>query len=156
MNRMLALASLALLSAAVVAGCGGPSKEEYAQQANGICAQIQKDLQAVSQSGQTNDPKEINRRTDKAVDAFSTGVNKIKGLEKPGGDAGEQAEQFTNAFSKFLEEDYRPGVERLQKAVSSRDRQQIRTAALQLRNINTQDVNRLAGQLGVTECASGA
>jgi hypothetical protein len=150
------MASLALLSAAVVAGCGGPSKEEYAQQANGICAQIQKDLQSVSQGGQTNNPKEINQRTDQAVDAFSKGVNKIKGLDKPGGEAGEQAEKFTNAFSKFLEEDYRPGVEKLQKAVSSRDRQQIRTAALQLRNINTQDVNRLAGQLGVTECASGA
>ncbi len=156
MNRSRALACLALLCAAVVAGCGGPSKEEYAEQANGICSQIQKDLQAVSQGGQTNDPKEINQRTDQAVDAFSTGVNKIKGLDKPSGDAGEQAEQFEQAFEKFLEEDYQPGVEKLQKAVTSRDREQIRTAALELRNINTQDVNRLAGDLGVTECASGA
>jgi hypothetical protein len=156
MNRTSALACLAVLSAAVVAGCGGPSKEEYAQQANGICSQIQKDLQQVSQSGQTNDPKEINQRTDQAVDAFSKGVDRLKGLEKPSGDAGEQAEQFEQAFANFLENDYQPGVEKLQKAVSSRDRQQIRTAALQLRNINTQEVNQLAGKLGVTECASGA
>lgn len=156
MNRTLALACVSVLSAAVVAGCGGPSKEEYAQQANGICSQIQKDLQQVSQSGQTNDPKEINERTDQAVQAFSKGVDRIKDLEKPSGDAGEQAEQFEKAFQNFLENDYEPGVEKLQKAVSSRDRQQIRTAALQLRNINTQEVNRLAGQLGVTECASGA
>ena len=156
MNRSFALVCLVVLSAAVVAGCGGPSKEEYAQQANGICSQIQKDLQAVSQGGQTNDPEEINKRTDQAVDAFSKGVNKIQGLEKPSGDAGKQAEQFTAAFEKFLEQDYKPGVEKLQEAVSSRDREKIRTAALNLRSINTQDVNRLAGQLGVTECASGA
>jgi len=155
MTRRTTLACLAVVCAAVVAGCGGPSKEDYAQQANGICSQIQKDLQAVSQSGQTNDPKEINSRTDQAVKAFSTGVDRIKGLDKPDGDAGEQAEQFTAAFEKFLEQDYRPGVEKLQKAVNSRDREQIRNAALSLRNINTQDVNRLAGQLGVTECASG-
>ena len=91
MNRTLALACTSVLSAAVVAGCGGPSKEEYAQQANGICSQIQKDLQQVSQSGQTNDPKEINERTDQAVDAFSKGVNRIKDLDKPSGDAGKQA-----------------------------------------------------------------
>jgi hypothetical protein len=156
MNRSFALVCLVVLSAAVVAGCGGPSKEEYAQQANGICSQIQKDLQAVSQGGQTNDPEEINKRTDQAVDAFSKGVNKIQGLEKPSGDAGKQAEQFEQAFQDFLKNDYQPGVEKLQKAVSSKDRQQIRSAALQLRNINTQDVNRLATQLGVTECASGA
>lgn len=156
MNPRLSLTVLAVLCAAVVAGCGGPSKEEYASEANGICAQIQKDLQQVSQGGQTNDPKEINQRTDQAVQAFTTGVNKINDLETPGGEAGEQAEQFSAAFEKFLKEDYQPGVEKLQEAVSSRDRQKIRTAALQLRNINTQDVNRLAGQLGVTECASGA
>ena len=83
-------------------------------------------------------------------------MNKINDLEKPSGDAGKQAEQFSAAFEKFLKEDYQPGVEKLQEAVASRDRQKIRTAALELRNINTQDVNRLAGQLGVTECASGA
>ena len=156
MNRTFALACLAVLSAAVVAGCGGPSKEEYAQQANGICSEIQKDLQQVSQGGQTNDPKEINERTDQAVEAFSKGVNRLKGLEKPGGDEGEQAEEFEQAFEDFLKNDYEPGVEKLQQAVSSRDRQQIRTAAEQLRSINTQEVNKLAGQLGVTECASGA
>ena len=156
MNPRLSLTVLAVLCAAVVAGCGGPSKEEYASEANKICAQIQKDLQQVSQGGQTNDPKEINQRTDQAVQAFSTGVNKINDLDTPSGEAGEQAEQFSAAFEKFLKEDYQPGVEKLQKAVSSRDREQIRAAALELRSINTQDVNRLAGELGVTECASGA
>jgi hypothetical protein len=156
MTRRTTLACLAVLCAAIVAGCGGPSKEEYASKANGICSQIQKDLQSVSQGGQTNDPKEINRRTDQAVQAFSTGVDKIKALDKPAGDAGKQAEQFSAAFQKFLDEDYKPGVDKLQQAVSSRDRQKIRTAALNLRSIDTQNVNRLAGQLGVTECASGA
>lgn len=156
MTRRPALAVTAVLCAAVVAGCGEPSKEEYATKANAICSDIQKDLSQVSQGGQTNDPGEINKRTGKAVDAFSRGVSRIKDLDKPGGDAGDQAEQFTAAFQKFLDEDYRPGVKRLQEAVSSRDRQKIRTAALALRDINTQDVNRLATQLGVTQCASGA
>ena len=109
MNPRLSLTVLAVLCAAVVAGCGGPSKEEYASEANGICAQIQKDLQQVSQGGQTNDPKEINERTDQAVQAFTTGVNKINDLETPSGEAGEQAEQFSAAFEKFLKEDYQPG-----------------------------------------------
>jgi len=156
MNRPQSLFCLAVLCAAVLAGCGGPSKEEFASEANAICSQIQGDLQKVSQGGQTNNPEEINQRTDQAVKAFATGVDRIKELEKPGGDDGKKAEQFQAAFEKFLEEDYRPGVEKLQEAVSSRDRQQIRTAALNLRNINTQDVNRLASELGVRQCASGA
>lgn len=155
MSRRLPLVCTAVLCAAFAAGCGGPSKEDYAKEANGICSQIQKDLQSVSQGGQTNNPTEINTRTDQAVKAFSTGVEKIKALDPPSGDAGKQAEQFSAAFERFLNEDYRPGVEKLQAAVSSRDRKAIRTAALGLRNINTQDVNRLAGQLGVSECASG-
>jgi uncharacterized protein YukE len=150
------LTCTALLAAGVAAGCGGVSKEEYSEQANRVCSQIQKDLQAVSQGGQTNDPAEINRRTDRAVDAFQNGVNRIKGLERPGGEAGEKAEQFTQAFERFLTEDYRPGVEKLQKAVSSRDRQAVRRAALELRDIDTQNVNRLAEQANVRECASGS
>ncbi|MBA3370456.1 MAG: hypothetical protein H0T96_03265, partial [Thermoleophilaceae bacterium] len=81
--------------------------------------------------------------------------DRIKDLDRPGGDAGKQAEQFTAAFERFLKQDYRPGVEKLQKAVGNRDRQAIRSAALGLRSINTQDVNRLAGQVGVSKCASG-
>jgi len=156
MSRRLALVCTAVLCAAFAAGCGGPSKEEYAKEANGICSKIQKDLQSVSRGGQTNDPAEINSRTDQAVKAFSTGVEKIKGLDPPSGDAGKQAEQFSAAFERFLNDDYRPGVEKLQAAVSSGDRKAVRTAALGLRNINTQDVNRLAGQVGVSECASGS
>jgi len=155
MSRRLPLVCTAVLGAAFAAGCGGPSKEEYAKEANGICSQIQKDLRSVSQGGQTNNPTEINTRTDQAVKAFSVGVEKIKALDPPGGDAGKQAEQFSAAFERFLNEDYRPGVEKLQAAVSSRDRKAVQTAALGLRSINTQDVNRLAGQLGVSECASG-
>ena len=155
MTRRPALACITVLCAAFAAGCGGPSKEEYAKEANGICSQIQKDLQSVSKGGQTNSASEINQRTDQAVKAFATGVDRIKDLDRPGGEAGKQAEQFTAAFERFLKQDYRPGVEKLQKAVGSRDRQAIRSAALGLRNINTQDVNRLAGQVGVSECASG-
>ncbi len=155
MTRRLALVCTAVLCAALAAGCGGPSKEEYAKKANTVCSQIQKDLQSVSQGGQSSNAAEINRRTDQAVNAFAMGVKRIKDLDRPGGEAGEQAEQFTEAFERFLNRDYRPGVKRLQKAVSRRDRQAIRAAALGLRNINTQEVNRLAGQLGVSECASG-
>ena len=155
MSSRLALVCTAVLSAALLAGCGGPSKEDYAKEANGICSRIQKDLQAVGQGGQTNNPQEINRRTDQAVKAFATGVERIKGLDRPGGDEGKQAEQFTAAFEKFLNDDYRPGVEKLQEAVSTRDRRKVRAAALELQDINTENVNRLAGQLGVSECASG-
>lgn len=155
MSRRLALVCTAVLCAASVAGCGGPSKEEYAKEANGICSQIQKDLQAVGQGGQTNSRKELNRRTDQAVAAFAMGVGRIKDLDPPGGEAGEQADQFVKAFERFLNEDYRPGVEKLQAAISSGDRQKVRAAALGLRDINTQEVNRLSGQLGVSECASG-
>ncbi len=155
MQRRPAMVCTALLCSAFAAGCGGPSKEEYAREANSVCKQIQEDLQSVSQGGRTTNAAEINRRTDRAVKAFASGVDRIKDLDRPSGDAGEQAEEFTEAFERFLNEDYRPGVERLQKAVSRRDRQAIRGAALRLRNIDTQDVNRLSRQLGVSECASG-
>lgn len=155
MSRRLALVCTALLCAAIATGCGGPSKEEYAKQANGICSQIQKDLQSVTRGGQSTNAADINRRTDEAVKAFAMGVSRIKDLDRPGGDVGKQAEEFTTAFERFLNQDYRPGVEKLQSAVQRRDRQAIREAAVGLRNINTQEVNRLAGQLGVSECASG-
>ncbi len=155
MSRRLAPVCTAVLCAALAAGCGGPSKEEYAVQANRICSEIQNDLRSVSRGGRSNGPDEIIRRTDRAVKAFAKGVRRIKDLDRPGGDAGKQAELFTEEFESFLNRDYRPGVKRLQRAVSRRNRQAIRNAALGLRDINTQEVNRLSRQLGVTECASG-
>lgn len=155
MNRRPTLACLTVIAAAFAAGCGSPSPQEYAREANAICGQIQRDLQAVNQGGQTTDPSEINRRTQRAVDAFQRGVDRIEDLDRPSGEEGRRAEQFTQAFETFLTDKYRPGVQRLQRAVTRRNRAAIRRAAQALRNIDTSEVNRLAEQLNVRECASG-
>lgn len=159
MVRNPALAALVLLCAAFAVGCGGPSKEEYAKEANGVCSQLRNDLPE-SQAG--DDPAEVNRRIDQAM---TKAVDRMKGLDRPDGEAGEQAEQFTAAYERFLNQDYRPGLKEIETAIARRDRDPRRdreaflSAALALRDKvqganaqNAQKSNLFAGQLGASEC----
>jgi|AntDryMetagUQ889_1029465.scaffolds.fasta_scaffold08782_2 hypothetical protein len=154
MASRLVLASTVLVIAAFAAGCGEPSREEYARKASEACSQLQEDLPEPG-AGRTDDPAEIKRRGDEATRAFGTAVDKIKELDRPGGEAGEQAERFTRAYESFINDGYRPGFLKQQRALATGDRRGFLRAALELLNRvrHNQELKRSAAQLGIKGCA---
>jgi len=148
--RRLAFAGL-VLALAVVAGCGGPSREEYVDEVNGICARIAQDIQRGAQRYRTQPERLLEER----VRAFERGVEQVKSAERPGGETGQQAERFTRALETFLAGQLRPGIAEVQRAVRRRDLVAQRRAEERLRRQDISEVARRARELGVARCSTG-
>jgi len=148
--RRLAFAGL-VLALAVVAGCGGPSREEYVDEVNGICARIAQDIQRGAQRYRTQPERLLEER----VRAFERGVEQVKSAERPGGETAEQAERFTRALETFLARQLRPGIAEVQRAVRRRDLVAQRRAEERLRRQDISEVARRARELGVARCSTG-
>ncbi len=147
--RVLALLTVPAL---VLAACGGspPSREEFAEQANRICAEAQQEVQ---QQARENADQEPEQALDSATDQLRGIIDDLRDLDRPEGRAGDLAERYVEGLEQQLERGL-PVLERFQEALESRDQQAIRRAAREAQALQSQgaELRRLAEQLGLDQC----
>jgi len=148
---------LILLGAAgVVASCGGddaPSQEDFADQANEICREVEQSLENVAEGAES--PEEIADAVDRVIEESRKTVDELADLERPEGEAGETAQNFVDATRKEVQDEGIPALERLREALVSEDQEATQEAALRLQRIDSTASNAAARKLGATACAGG-
>jgi hypothetical protein len=146
---------MALAGAVALAGCGGedkPSQEEFAANAERVCADVEKQSDALSKvqpknAGEIVDFAERARRT--AEDA----VKRIRELEVPDGEDGEKAQQWQDAVEQEAEEQLIPALDDLVRAAQDGDDKAILEAAQRIQGIEARNSDRLAREIGAEGCA---
>jgi len=154
MTRFAAAPLTVLLLALALLACGGgddaPSKDEFAKQAEEICAKQSSQLEGLSSA---SSPDEIASRLDKAIDSTRESIDELGDLDRPEGEAGKKAEQFVNAVETEIGDKGLPVLEELRDAIKSKDQQAFQKAYQQLTALDTSNSNKLATEIGAESCA---
>jgi len=151
---------LALLAAALVAlggaGCGddAPSREEYARQADRVCAEIDREVRRVGQVRPRN-AQEVVQIADRLQGTVRRGIDRLRRLERPGGDDGETAQRFVGALDREFRTQLVPALDGLRGAVRRRDARGVQRSVTRLRDLSSEESERFARELGATGCAGG-
>ncbi|MDQ3741582.1 MAG: hypothetical protein M3320_09740 [Actinomycetota bacterium] len=144
------------LAALAFAGCGGddaPSKEEFAEAADKVCADLEKQTQNL---GRPENVEEIQTFAQELRKTAEDAVSKVEDLEVPEGDDGEKAEQWKNAVKDEAENQLLPAVEELEKAAEANDEKAIVEAAQKIDQLEATESDRLAKELGLKECGESS
>ena len=161
MTRLLGLA-LVLLSLGLVAcgddddgGGGGdaPSKQEFANQADRICRETEKEFESIGQSAES--PDEVADAIDKVIDESRSAADELVDLERPEGADGETATKFVETFKKELNEKLVPALQDVKKALEAKDAQAVQEAAAKLQKLEATESDQYARDLGATACSGG-
>lgn len=141
------------MAAAFVAGCGGGvSKDEYANRLDEVCGDLKEETDAIIRS-QAATSGELVAQLEELRAAIRSGVDRVKGFERPDGEDGELAERYVSALETTFETEVIPALGAVEDAIRSRDAEKNRAAAARLRSIDESETQRLAQQLGADECA---
>ena len=149
---MIRLAAL-LLSALLLAACGGVSKEDYAADLDEICVDIEKTTEEIGQAEVSN-PSELSAQLDDIRKAIQDGIERMKDLERPDGEDGDTAEEYVTKLEETLNKQVLPALDDLEKAVVAKDQEAIRAAATRLQGIDEEQTDQLAAELGADKCAA--
>jgi hypothetical protein len=147
---------LAILAVGVgLLGCGGdegdtPSKQEFAENANRICRETEKEFEQIGQSADS--PEELVDVLDKAIDKSQAAADDLVELDRPEGADGEAASKFVEGFKSELNEKLVPAIEDLKQAVKDKDAQAVQEAAQRLQQLEATQSDRYARELGATAC----
>jgi hypothetical protein len=158
MPRLLPL--LVVLLSLGIAACGGgddgsaPSKEEFANDADKICQDTEKEIEKIGQGASS--PDELGDALDKVIAAAKDGANKLTDLERPDGDAGDTATKFAEGFEQELNDKLIPALEKLKKAIQDKDAQAAQAAAADLQKLESTQSDKYARELGATACVGSA
>ena len=140
---------------AVLAGCGGGvSKEDYAQDLDEICSELEEQLESIGRIEPDN-PSELSSQLDKVRNAIDGGIQDLKGIERPDGEVGETGQEYVESLESTFQEQFLPALEQLEEAVKTKDRVKIRAAATRLQSLDEERTEELARDLGADECAEG-
>ena len=146
-----------LLVSLGIAGCGGdddsggaPSKAEYAKNAEKICQDTEKELESIGDGAKS--PEEVANAIDKVIDKGRKAADDLVALERPDGQAGETAEDFSEGFRSELNDQIVPALEDLQAALKKKDVQAVQAAAKKLQDLETSKSDKAARELGATAC----
>jgi CHASE3 domain sensor protein len=150
---------LAILLVSVgLAACGGddddsggaPSKAEYANQAEKICRDTEKELENIGTGAES--PEEVANAIDKVIDQGRQAADDLVALERPEGEAGQTAEDFSEGFRSELNDQIVPALEDLQEALKKKDAQAVQAAAKKLQDLETSKSDAAAREIGATAC----
>jgi hypothetical protein len=147
---------LAVLAAGAVAGCGGdgdPSKHDFASNADKICADVTKRVAALNSSSPRSVP-ELRHFIERLKKTVKDGITRLQALERPKGEAGTTAKQFTDELDREYREQVLPALNQLERAVVKRDKKALKAASNRLKKAQNQKSNQLAAQLGASRCAA--
>jgi len=146
------LLALLVVPALAVAACGGsaPTREEFAAEANRICAEAQ---ERVQQQARENAEQEPEQALDQATDQLRGIIDDLRGLDRPEGEAGQLAERYVDGLEQQLDRGL-PVLERFQQALEAQDQQAIQRAAQEAQGLQRQgaELRNLANQLGLDQC----
>lgn len=143
MSRLLLLVPLA----ALVAACGGGddrlSREELQTEVNAICAEINRELEALGEPSSIDEVAEFARR---ATRLAREGVADLRALEPP--------EEDERQYDRFLAEGDRVVAlsRRLEKAAEEADAEALEQILREARESERRS-DRVARDLGFDECA---
>jgi hypothetical protein len=147
-----ALTAAALPLAALGCGGGGTSKRDFAKKANAICSDVEKRFREIRQQ-RVKTPSEGKRRISRVEAAMKDAVVRLRGLDRPDGDAGRAAQQFVNVFDQKVNGELVPALRDERNAIDDRDRQAAQAAVRRLQGIDLSRVNTLASKIGANACA---
>ena len=151
MNRFLAVVSVAG-SLALVA-CGGddaPSREEFAREADRICADFEK---ASDSLGSPESVAEIAPFAQKASGEIDKVIKRLDELETPSGEDGEKADRFIAAVKADAAGKIKPALAEMKTAAKKKDEKGVVAAAEKIQKIDTSKSDDLARQAGARGCA---
>jgi len=154
-NRVVPFAALAAIAAGLLAGCGGsdpPSQQEFAQKADEICADVETRVNELNKANPQS-ISDLTRFIDQLKAAVDDGINRLQGLDRPEGDAGATAKQFTDTLDTEYKDQVLPALNQLEKAVIDRDKEALKAASKRLDAVKDTKSNQLASQLGAKKCA---
>jgi soluble cytochrome b562 len=140
-----------LLLSLALASCGGgdsASKEDFAQEANRICRDTEKELEGLD----TGSREELVDTIDKVIKTSRQASDGLLDIERPDGEDGETATKFVEGFEKELDDKLVPALEELKKAVKDNDPKAAQEAAAQLQKLENTDSDRYARELGARAC----
>ena len=130
-RRTRALATTTLLSSALALGaCGGDSsvsKESYAQDLDEVCSDLEEQIEELGQT-QATSADEVARRFDEIRTAIRDAIARMKDLERPEGEDGNNAEDYVNRVEKTVNEEFLPALDELEEAVRTKDEVKGRAA----------------------------
>ncbi len=140
-----------------LAACGGdddsasaPSKAEYAKNAEQICRDTEKELENIGNGSES--PAEVADAIDKVIKESRDAADDLVALERPEGDAGQTAEEFSEGFKTELNDKIVPALEDLQAALRKKDVEGVQAAAKKLQSLETSKSDKAARELGATAC----
>ena len=143
------------LAALAFAGCGGddaPSKEDFAADAEKICADLEKQGDELSKA----EPDSVEEVSKFATDAKKTAedaVKRIQDLEVPDGADGDKAKEWQDAVASEAEEQLIPALDELKKAADENDEQALVAAAQKIEGLESGKSDALAKEIGAEGCA---
>jgi hypothetical protein len=164
MTRLLTLA-LVLMSFGLVAcgddddggGGGGdgdaPSKAEFANQADKICRETEKEFESIGEGAES--PDEVANAIDKVIAESRNAADDLVALERPEGADGETATKFVETFKQELNDKLIPALEDVKEALEAKDAQAVQEAAAKLQKLEGTESDKYARDLGATACSGG-
>ena len=154
-RRSRVLGAALLVSAFTLAACGGGvSKEDYAQDLDEVCSDIEETTQRIGES-QVDNPAELSAQLNEIREAIRDGIERMKDIERPDGEDGDKAEEYVTKLEETLNTQVLPALDDLEAAVKAKDQDKIRAAATRLQGVDEQETDQLAEDLGADECAEG-
>ena len=153
-RRTRSLAATTLLSSALVLGAcgGGVSKEDYAQDLDEVCSDLEEQIEELGQT-QATSSAEVADRFDEIRTTIRDAIERMRDLERPDGEDGDKAEDYVNRVESTVNEQFLPALDELEEAVESKDEAKGRAAATRLQAIDDDETQKLAEDLGADECA---
>ena len=140
-----------------LAACGGdddsanaPTKAEFAKNANQICKNTQKELEKIGNGNES--PAEVADAIDEVIAKSRAAADDLVALDRPDGDAGKTAEQFSEGFRSELNNQVVPVLKDLQAALRKKDVEGVQASAKKLQELETSKSDTAARKLGATAC----
>jgi hypothetical protein len=155
---MLRAPRTAALAAAVVAvGVGacsdGGSREDYAERLNEICEDVESEVGELD-STRAETPEEAAALIEDVIAETRRAARRVADVERPGGDAGEDAERFVRTLQREVDRQAIPALEDLRDAVRAQDPVAAEEAGDRLRALEDSSSDRQARRLGAEACAT--
>ena len=139
------------LAALALAACGGASREDFANEANAICRDIEADIERINQ-GEIRSLQQAQERVESLSGKLDEAVRRLRAVEVPGGEDGEAAEAYVSEFTRRAEvagdalDDFIPALRR-------RDEEAIRELGERVQGLDDARLDELARAAGATGCA---
>ena len=137
--------------ALALAACGGASREDFANEANAVCRDIEADIERINQ-GEVTSLEQAQQRVGSLSDKLDEAVRRLREVELPGGEDGERAEAYVTEFSRRAEV-AGDALDQFIPALRRRDEDAIRRLGEQVQGLDDSRLDELARAAGATGCA---